>query len=1095
MTGALRTRTPGPAITVVVVTRGVSAYLDDTLRALAAQTRIPDRVVVVDAAAEPADDVAQAARQTLAPLATDLSVAVVPGAATFGAAVLGALGDLENPIDVASEWLWLLHDDSAPEPGALEAMVRAVEHAPSVAVAGVKQRGWADRRLLEVGVTTSRFGRRMTGIDEGEVDQGQHDGREDVLGVGLAGALVRRDVWDALGGTDPELGPFGDGLDLSRRARLAGHRVVVVPSAVVRHAQASYRGLRDGTADPRRSFRARRRAQVHARLVGAPAVLLPFVVIGVVIAGVARALARLATHQAALAVAEIAAPVAALGHPGRLVRLRRRARLVEQVSRRSLRPLEATWREVLREQRDAHRSRVELSRGGGAPSELELSEIAALTGRRRLALGVLVAGLVAVSVLVLGELTVRLVGGGSLVGGALLPARAGLGELVRAATSGWVAGDLGAPGPADPLLAVLVPVAAVVGVAGAVDLFFLGALVLAGLGAWFAAGAATRSVGVRAWAALVWVAAPGLALGLDGGRLGAVVAHVALPWVALGVARAIGVQRQDVVLSGLVGARRVGEPDAEPDDATIEPVSLVGPPTGSFTAAGAAGLAFAVVVAGAPVLLPFGVLALMGVAAAAPRRRGRLVLVVLPALALFGPMLVGLLGSGGWRLLLADPGLPLASRAAPAWQQLLAWPVAPQAWAQGPVAAALPFVLGGVVGVLALLALLRGAAVSRGVRAGWLVAVCGLTAAIVSGRVETAAGQSVVVRGWPGPGVSLLLLGLLGAAVLGAGGLRARMARFSFGWRQAGVAVLTVLAVLAPLAGLAEWTVRSRGAADPAQVSVQSGVVVPAVGQQAQTSPDRSRILALGIDATGALSYQFLGADGPQLTDAAAAVDARSVAGGPGAARVVRPDAAARQAARVVARLGVATPDGPVVRLALHDGRQEAVAHAGVVGVVPLVDTREQPVLEVGHDPGAAARSGAPPVVVPEVDGLHVAVSVVQTVRLGVAVVIAATAVVVSTVEDRVHALRLVAGGDAVGAVVAVAGAGGRVDAVGLVAIDHDRRRSGVGQVVRAASRPAAGRLGQVVPPTGLVVDDGDDAGRTGAEGVLCGGGGVTAGG
>ena len=70
-------------------------------------------------------------------------------------------------------------------------------------------------------MTTSRLGRRMTGDEPGEVDQGQHDGREDVLAVGLAGALVRRDVWDELGGTAPGLGPFGDGLDLSRRARLA----------------------------------------------------------------------------------------------------------------------------------------------------------------------------------------------------------------------------------------------------------------------------------------------------------------------------------------------------------------------------------------------------------------------------------------------------------------------------------------------------------------------------------------------------------------------------------------------------------------------------------------------------------------------------------------------------------------------------------------------------------------------------------------------------------------------------------------------------------------------------------------------------------
>src|SRR5690606_12891135 len=139
-------------------------------------------------------------------------------------------------------------------------------------------------RVLEVGLSTSRFGRRMTGLDAPEVDQGQHDGREDVLGVGTAGMLVRQGVWEDLGGTDPALGPYGDGLDLSRRARLAGHRVIVVPGAVVRHAQASLvwqspdgQGQRAGW-DARRSAQARREAYLHSQLVGVPAVLVPVVV-------------------------------------------------------------------------------------------------------------------------------------------------------------------------------------------------------------------------------------------------------------------------------------------------------------------------------------------------------------------------------------------------------------------------------------------------------------------------------------------------------------------------------------------------------------------------------------------------------------------------------------------------------------------------------------------------------------------------------------------------------------------------------------------------------------------------------------------------
>ncbi|MEZ0449551.1 glycosyltransferase family 2 protein, partial [Cellulomonas sp. ICMP 17802] len=280
-------------VSAVVVTRGRTPYLAPTLAALAAQTRRPLRVLLVDVSDAADDSVETLLTSTFAAAGGSPTPALrlvrAPGARTFGHAVRRALQTDEG---LATSWLWLLHDDSAPAPTALAELVRAVGHARSVGVAGVKQRTWTDpERLLEVGVRTSRSGRRMTDVEAGELDQGQHDGREDVLGVGIAGALVRRDVWDDLGGTDPLLGPFGDGFDLSRRARLAGHRVIVVPSAVVRHAQAGYLGLRstaldsapvdrdgdgeDDRADPRRSFAARRRALVHSRLVSAPLPLVP----------------------------------------------------------------------------------------------------------------------------------------------------------------------------------------------------------------------------------------------------------------------------------------------------------------------------------------------------------------------------------------------------------------------------------------------------------------------------------------------------------------------------------------------------------------------------------------------------------------------------------------------------------------------------------------------------------------------------------------------------------------------------------------------------------------------------------------------------
>src|SRR5439155_9999066 len=107
-----------------------------------------------------------------------------------------------------------------------------------------------------------------------------------------------------------------------------------------------------------------------------------------------------------------------------------------------------------------------------------------------------------------------------------------------------------------------------------------------------------------------------------------------------------------------------------------------------------------------------------------------------------------------------------------------------------------------------------------------------------------------------------------------------------------------------------------------------------------------------------------------------------------------------------------------------------------------------------------------------EVDGAHVAVAVVTGVGFGVAVVEAAAAVDVPAGGHHVHALGGAAGGDARGGVVAVAGAGSHEDAVGALAVERGRGRGGVGEIVEPARsralEPTGGRLGQMVPATGL---------------------------
>ncbi|RHA39391.1 glycosyltransferase [Cellulomonas rhizosphaerae] len=952
---ATTSSTPATApVTAVVVTRGLTTYLPRTLAALAAQTRRPLRIVLVDAGESPDQRLAALLEQTVAAAGgapqPALTTIAAPGARTFGDAVRRALADGAEGPGLPATWLWFLHDDSAPAPGALAELARAVTRARSVGVAGAKQRTWSDpERLLEAGLRTSRSGRRMTDVEPGELDQGQHDARDDVLGVGLAGALVRRDVWDALRGTDPVLGPFGDGLDLSRRARLAGHRVIVVPEAVVRHAQAGFLGLRDEHDEPdaRRSHAARRRALVHQRLASAPLLLVPVIAVLALGLGVVRSLAQLAAKQPGLAVDELRAPLEALARPVAVVRARTTARRTRTVSRRTLRPLQATWQDVWRQTQDRRLARAEARRVVQAPSELELRELAQLTTRRRVTLGALAAVLVLVVAVALGPLIGAAAGGARLVGAALAPAASDLGQLWSAATSGWVAGGLGAPGPADALLDVLAAPTFVAGgeLTGAVSVLLLGSVLLAGLGAWAAAGAATRSVGVRAWAAIVWAGAPSLLLGLGEGRLGPVLAHAALPWVVLGVARAVGVQRVDQVLSGIATASHEGEDAA--DEADIDtpvrgnptiPTQRVGgelvgtpDPTGSLTAAAAAALAFAVVAAGAPVLLVPGALALLVLALCVPRSRARLLLVLVPALVLLGPTLVEASRRGvpGWRLLVAGPGLPVAGTPTTPVERLLGLPADASAlvpsWAQ-PVADVWPLLAGGAVVLLALLALLRGAPAARAVRVGWVVAAIGLAAATLVARIPVGVQDGVTAYGWTGPLLSLAGLGLLTAAVLGADRLQVRLAHQSFGWRQPLVALVTVVAVAAPVAWLGGWTWQARTGEAVALRAIDDDIV-PAVGRQSQTSPDASRVLALAAAPAGSergpdVTWQLLRGDGPLLVDQAAAVSTRVLVGGLTDATVRGPDDAAAEVEDLVARLvGGASGDvaGPLGALAVSD--------------------------------------------------------------------------------------------------------------------------------------------------------------------------------
>jgi len=854
-------RHPAATVTALVLASDPSPAaaerLGRVLDALAAQTRPADTVVAVAAGAGPASlellrsrGVEPYLRRRSTPAEL---VRVLPGARPSGrrrprgsdgrrrptgstrgtvAAPGVAAPVAAAPVDVPVPWLWIVTDDVVAAPDALERMLDAVELRPGVAAAGPKVRDLdVPGRLLQAGFTTSRRGTALTRVGVDEVDQGQADDREDVLAVATAGMLLRRDVLDEVGGFDPALPVDGADLDLCRRLRMAGHDVVVVPAAVV---ERPGRTAADVGGTPG--------AAAYTRLVSASRAGLPFALVGVLLAGVLRALWRVLVKDPGHAPAELGRVVGVVLRPDRVVAARRRAAAAQVRGRSSLEPLLASRAEVRRH----HRDRWSLRRAGADAEAEDAAE-----GTRRalpLAPGGLpprrdpVPALVLAAVLLLASALGlrRLLGGGAVQAPALPPAPASAGDLWAAATSSWAAVGTGSPTAPDPLLALLAAAAAVTGGAPGVAVVVLLVLAapLAALTAWWGAGVLVRGRLLRLAVALVWAAGAPLLVGVATGRLGPVVAHVALPWVAR-------------CLVSAYRARSVRR---------------------AWAVTGSTALALVVVTAGAPVL---GVLALAGVLvlAVTARRRLPLLAAVVPVVAVAGPWAVALVdraadGAPGQALaaLLGGPVPPVLAAEVPSWQQALGQPLDAAAWASVglglPADGTLPtwllvgapLLTAGVVAALALAAvLLRPRAV-----VGWVLVVVGLLLALVAVRTAVGvvgAGEvPALATAWGGPGTSLVLLGLLVAAVpllagpVGATGPRvpAPDGRAAVRLRHTATALVAVLAALTSGAATAAAAGTDQAAAAAAGLVVRDeGPQLPEVARGSATTAQALRTLVL----------------------------------------------------------------------------------------------------------------------------------------------------------------------------------------------------------------------------------------------------------
>ena len=910
----------------ILVTSGVSPYLNQALTALALQTRAPQLTLVVNVEATSAstEDLQALVQASGLTALSHTELINAPEAMNFGQAVARAVeliesGHYRSHVNTNTPlWLWLLHDDSAPQVDCLENLQSATANARSVAMAGPKQVDWDNPgKLLEVGLRVTASARRANEIVPGEIDQGQYDDRVDVLAVGSAGVLVDYHPFIKLGGFSEHFGPFGDGLELSKVMRLAGYRVIVVPEAVIRHRQASYLGLRglgsnddaaadasepDGTAlaadaegtaslddveeaqgaksepgaadtaeagdveiterakaattpNPELSFRQRRIAQLlnWLQVSAVPAPILVW--LWILPLGLGRGLARVLAGQGQLARDEIASAYWLVSHPrvvhGLRARLMRNARL----PRRALNELYLPASEIRQVNRDQVRQVRQQREREQAPSELESRELSFIARRRLQVFSLLL-------VLTLG------VGGWLLRSVALAGAVSGrftfgydysVRESWQLVTSNWLpSGDGVATWPVSTFIpfALLRTITAPLALTSAnLNYVLLVAfLPLSLLGGWVAAGALTRRIALRAWAAAAWVINPLSLTYLMQGRINSALVHLLLPFALATTLRGLGWARREAVARGTVGSREHDEDATEAEaPETALPLALARPLKRwdvNYHALASAALAWALITCLAPLVGP--VVVLMMLLYGLWHRKEWVRLAVLAA-----PTLVVLLPTVGASLSLLRSGMR-GSALALTWGQagelngpprslyqlLVGTDLSPAGW----VLAAFTVLLALALMVIGALSGMQALALARLALFGW---VASLALVVFAHRF----GQSPL-------GLVSFAFALSLAGALTSADVFSRAKRFTLARPGRTITAFSALAILAAGVG---------GVLSAPQLEVsQSSTQLNAIGLESQRSTTKQRVLYLSSQADQ-LQVQLWRGDGVQLADVAPA--------------------------------------------------------------------------------------------------------------------------------------------------------------------------------------------------------------------------------
>ena len=523
-------------VTAILVVHDGATWLPEVVTSLATQTRSADRAMAVDTGSVDASaKLLKGARIPTISLDREIG---------FGEAISYAVGQLPPTTDPLNEWIWVLHDDCAFAKDALENLLTAVSERPNVAMAGPKLLGWHDRtHLLEVGISLATNGARWTGLEQAEYDQGQRDGVHEVLAVSTAGALIRRDVYEELGGFDKNLELFRDDVDFGWRARVAGHSVIVATDAVGYHAQAAASERR--TVDVKGALLHRpllldRRNAAYVLLANASIWALPMLSLQLLAGAIFRSVGYLFAKLPGYASDELLAILTLIIHPTEILAARKARKKSRFISSAAVKPFIPSRFQQIRSSLaraiDALRERVIPDREETVVnSALEINEDEDLLtpSNQRSWLLLFTRPIIAMaSALVVITLLWSRHRLGAISGGALAMAPESAQDLFKLYIASWHDIGMGS-GLSTPVWVPIVGVASLLtfgNVAAFIFLFFL----LAPFALLFSAHRYLKSFTSNSWlaagAALFYALSPVAISAVNSGRLGLLLFLIALPF-------------------------------------------------------------------------------------------------------------------------------------------------------------------------------------------------------------------------------------------------------------------------------------------------------------------------------------------------------------------------------------------------------------------------------------------------------------------------------------------------------------------------------------------------------------------------------------